>query len=91
MDVYAAHPYSTALRIEEAGDQICQRGFSAAGRSHKSDCLPGRNRKGDIFQNLLFSVIAEMHLFKLYRAVFRMFGMSCFFQRLQIQNAVNPL
>ena len=77
LHIHAANFHLPALRVKKPADQIGKRGLATAGRPHKSYCLPCGNGQGNILDDLVFPIITETNMVKLYRSavrVFRLFG-----------------
>ena len=60
--IRSAHPDAAALHIKEPADKVCQRRFSAAGGAYKSHSPSRLNLQRNALDNLVFSVVAEMHI-----------------------------
>ena len=91
LHIHAANLHLPVLRVKEPADQIGKGRFATAGRSHKSYRLPCGNGKGNILDNLVFSIITEMDTVKLNRSVMWVLRPRRFFKRVQIQYAVDSM
>ena len=91
LHIHAANFHLPVLRVKEPADQIGKRGLATAGRSHKGHRLPCGNGKGNILDDLVFSIITEMNMVKLYRSAVWVFRLCCFCKRVQIQYAVDSM
>ena len=52
--IRSAHPDAAALHIKEPADKVCQRRFSAAGRTYKSHSLSRLNLQRNALDDLVF-------------------------------------
>jgi len=60
--IRSAHPDAAALHIKEPADKVFQRGFSAAGGTYKSHSPSRPDLQRNALDDLVFFVIAEMHV-----------------------------
>ena len=87
--IRSAHPDAAALHIKEPADKVCQRGFSAAGGTYKSHSLSRLDLQRNAFDDLNFSVIAEMHVLQRDRSILRVLRNSLHLHGRRLQHRVD--
>jgi len=87
--IRSAYSDAAALHIKEPADKVCQRGFAAAGGTYKSHSLSRLNLQRNALNNLVFSVIAEMHVLQRDRSILRVLRNSLSLHGCCLQHRVN--